>query len=437
MKVFFRVVPGIGAKTIKQLFRVFREAFTGEDLVNAMLEAGFAENRQAAETKGQLLINANVLNNLASAKEPFKDKDKCILGLSLKGKILLYGHNFLLPSIDDLLGEELIDKESLSKQFSIIKIQDIYGKFDLMEALVNRMTSNPNIFLSEYSDHVLTQGLTGLNIQTKDRTSKKTGLVCKNSFYSDAAIDWLISNTNIESRQQAVAFGEYMLKKGVLKSVNPNIVNGINIENFPDSKDNAFYLIQGMGASKQNVHLSDNSLNNDGSNLALTPPKATSTNQDNSANSNSNSSRRALLLQIIDNPDSCQIFEDFLRSIYCSENLLFYLMVRTYKRTFTKTKVGEEERFSADPKSSGMVAKQICDKYLKGESLNVEQNSKKSVRAEIEKGEYTYHLFDGLQKHVFGIMLSDSLAKFTKTKAYMDLESANFQSVDAVSYPYL
>ncbi|KAI9510975.1 regulator of G protein signaling [Russula earlei] len=179
---------------------------------------------------------------------------------------------------------------------------------------------------------------------------------------------------------------------------------------------------------------------------------------------------------IIDNPNLCQLFRDFLRDNFCEENLAFWLEVQDFKRKFNITSTASSNAFQRasergilgvgkvhTPGQQAMEqhhetliqqAYSIYTTYLAPSSqseLNIDHGLRNELSAylsEVMQGltgtpfkgrleadqlsafnatqlSMMIRLYERIQTHVFRLMATDSVPKFTKTPRFLALRSQN------------
>ncbi|KAG9290128.1 hypothetical protein G9A89_010434 [Geosiphon pyriformis] len=126
---------------------------------------------------------------------------------------------------------------------------------------------------------------------------------------------------------------------------------------------------------------------------------------------------RIRLLNILESETACVKFREYLVSQYCEENLDFYMDVVRYRSMFDSP---------SSEKEISSLAIHVWAIYLDDDAsskpLNVPQEMVLSCRREIEGKRYFVDLFDKLQQHCFGLMLQDSLPKFTRNSLINSME---------------
>jgi len=180
---------------------------------------------------------------------------------------------------------------------------------------------------------------------------------------------------------------------------------------------------------------------------------------------------------IIDNPTLCHLFRDFLRDNFCEENLAFWLEVQDFKRKFNITSTASSSAFQRPPPertgpggvkihTPGQQAMEqhhetliqqaytIYTTYLAPSSqseLNIDHGLRNELSAylsEVMQGltgapfqgrlepdqlsafnatqlSMMIRLYERIQTHVFRLMATDSVPKFTKTPRFLALRSQN------------
>ncbi|KAI0032024.1 regulator of G protein signaling [Vararia minispora EC-137] len=175
---------------------------------------------------------------------------------------------------------------------------------------------------------------------------------------------------------------------------------------------------------------------------------------------------------IIDQPQLRQLFRDFLRDNFCEENLSFWLEVEDFKRKFNITSSASSALQPPPPRPSGMKstpgqlameqhhealiqqAFEIYQTYLAPSSsceLNIDHGLRNELSAylsEVMQGltgspfqgrleaeqlsafnatqlQMMIRLYERIQTHVFRLMATDSVPKFTKTPKFAELRRNN------------
>jgi hypothetical protein len=178
---------------------------------------------------------------------------------------------------------------------------------------------------------------------------------------------------------------------------------------------------------------------------------------------------------VIDNPTLCNLFREFLRDNFCEENLAFWLEVQDFKRKFNITSTASSAAFQRPPpdrptgskvntpgqqameqhhESLIQQAYEIYTTYLAPSSqaeLNIDHGLRNELSAylsEVMQGltgtpfqgrleadqlssfnatqlSMMIRLYERIQTHVFRLMATDSVPKFTKTPRFLTLRSQN------------
>ncbi|KAI0245214.1 regulator of G protein signaling [Lactifluus subvellereus] len=198
---------------------------------------------------------------------------------------------------------------------------------------------------------------------------------------------------------------------------------------------------------------------------------------DNTVDGRTRESNTERLKFIIDNPTLCHLFRDFLRDNFCEENLAFWLEVQDFKRKFNITSTASSTAFQRPPPershpvggrvhTAGQQAMEqhhealiqqaydIYTVYLAPSSqseLNIDHGLRNELSAylsEVMQGltgtpfqgrleadqlssfnatqlHMMIRLYERIQTHVFRLMATDSVPKFTKTPQFVALRSQN------------
>ncbi|KAH9021316.1 regulator of G protein signaling [Lactarius hengduanensis] len=179
---------------------------------------------------------------------------------------------------------------------------------------------------------------------------------------------------------------------------------------------------------------------------------------------------------IIDNPTLCHLFREFLRDNFCEENLAFWLEVQDFKRKFNITSSASSAAFQRPIPERGTAAGKantpgqqameqhhealiqqahaIYTMYLAKSSqaeLNIDHGLRNELSAylsEVMQGltgtpfqghieadqlssfnatqlHMMIRLYERIQTHVFRLMATDSVPKFTKTPRFIALRNQN------------
>ncbi|KAI9433297.1 regulator of G protein signaling [Lactarius indigo] len=169
---------------------------------------------------------------------------------------------------------------------------------------------------------------------------------------------------------------------------------------------------------------------------------------------------------IIDNPTLCHLFREFLRDNFCEENLAFWLEVQDFKRKFNITSSASSAAFQRPIPERGQQAMEqhhealiqqahaIYTMYLAKSSqaeLNIDHGLRNELSAylsEVMQGltgtpfqghieadqlssfnatqlHMMIRLYERIQTHVFRLMATDSVPKFTKTPRFIALRNQN------------
>ncbi|CAG8549481.1 28414_t:CDS:2 [Dentiscutata erythropus] len=141
-------------------------------------------------------------------------------------------------------------------------------------------------------------------------------------------------------------------------------------------------------------------------------------------------SNRLRLLQIIENEDARNNFQDYLKSQYCEENLDFYMDVVQYRDLFSSSGANLK---NDDIREISSTAKYIWNYYLDSDTsskpLNVPQDLANQCRQKIDSKKFTDDIFDKLQQHCFDLMVQDSLPKFLRRSVMHENFSSSNSSI--------
>jgi hypothetical protein len=292
-------------------------------------------------------------------------------------------------------------------QFSIIRMRDLREDSDIsaetFAKFFQRLAFHPDSFLADFSEHRNIQGLTGLNFELKERAKGR-----KNSIFGSDLIDWLIDNTDIENREQGCYFGQILLMRKMLNSLNGETT-------FVDDKETIYLLpISGLRAlfSKSSSFTSETGPDPQEESLHAEVLEDLA-----GLHTKTLDAKKDLLIKIIENPKFCSVFQDYLKSIYCSENLDFYFAVVEYRKLFE----------DGGTKCTSMkLTKSFCENlwklYLENDDLNVPDGVKREIRKKLDADNFEYTLWDAMVGHTFQMMINDSFAKFLKSPAYKEIQ---------------
>ncbi|RKP19011.1 hypothetical protein ROZALSC1DRAFT_29355 [Rozella allomycis CSF55] len=348
------------------MFRTYKHAYRGEEIVSKMIDNKISESRVEAENLLQKMQDAHLVFNAASSKEACKDKHKSIVSLTLKGKIILFDDAFLMKSLDHLdatYEDQDVTQEDLlaftHHQFQIINVYKLSQESscgpETYGLLLQRMAFVPDVFLSEFSDHLNIQNNTGLSMDLKDRIIRLRNL--KNTFCGFEAVEWLLDNTDIETREQGSLLMTVLLKRNLIFPVNKEE------DKFLDSKD-CIYMFPAIAMktilAKPNEQIDE---------------KIETSEEDSAAQAALIANSKNIVLQnIIDNAETCKVFKDFLATMYCTENLDFYLITKRYAELFDSNGVTDKNE------EVSSLAKEIWSTFLENKELNVEDSLWKLVQ---------------------------------------------------------
>eukprot|EP01083_Nonionella_stella_P128816 390450_1 len=133
------------------------------------------------------------------------------------------------------------------------------------------------------------------------------------------------------------------------------------------------------------------------------------------------------LLAIINNPNECKRFREFLTCSYCDENLMFYEEVVRFRTLLPKASLG------GSTVAGWAMADIIFEVFVKSDSPK-EINISHTQREEIEKaleGTRTEliqpDVFDDAQRAVFDLMCKDSLIRYDTSRSKIRLQSQTLQ----------
>eukprot|EP01156_Anaeramoeba_ignava_P022608 Anaeramoba_ignava/c20857_g1_i1.p1 GENE.c20857_g1_i1~~c20857_g1_i1.p1 ORF type:complete len:1534 (+),score=438.75 c20857_g1_i1:501-4604(+) len=120
--------------------------------------------------------------------------------------------------------------------------------------------------------------------------------------------------------------------------------------------------------------------------------------------------------EILANQTYIAFFEEFLKSEYCDENLMFYVSVQNMKTL-------DED----DNELLVLAAKDIYDTYISSESqfeININFEIRNTITEKIHSKIFTKHIFDSAQQAIRQLLERDSYPRFLKSPSYQKLLSS-------------
>jgi hypothetical protein len=132
---------------------------------------------------------------------------------------------------------------------------------------------------------------------------------------------------------------------------------------------------------------------------------------------------RPTIMQVIDDPEQCMLFQQFLAERYCDESLAFVLDVRAFKQL--------------PPASSKQrdMAYVIWDKYIKSNGareISFDCDDKRIVDKAIDASDISSTMFDGLATWAMDLLRNDCFDRFLQRSA---LRSPSVESAKQSNTP--
>ncbi|KAJ4943906.1 hypothetical protein JOQ06_006399 [Pogonophryne albipinna] len=103
------------------------------------------------------------------------------------------------------------------------------------------------------------------------------------------------------------------------------------------------------------------------------------------------------------------VFEDFLRTEYSEENLLFWLACEDYRKTTSQTEITT-------------AAKRIYTEFVQVDAprqINIDCETRESIRENLSQP--WPNCFDRAQRLIYGLMENDCYPRFLKSEMYQAL----------------
>ncbi|EPZ33164.1 regulator of G protein signaling superfamily [Rozella allomycis CSF55] len=250
---------------------------------------------------------------------------------------------------------------------------------------------------------------TGLCLNVKERLHKLRNVT--STARGCDIVDWLMYNTTCVNRNQALALSEVLLQRAFLKSLNDNA-------GFNDNNNDIYRLpISGLRHMFGDMIQEEGTepLNDSADPQSIEKNREIESSQAVRQNSVSHSfTKKQLLLIILDDKQSLAAFSKCLQKLLCTENLDFYLKVKDFTFSAVKSK-GSPQIVSE--------AREIWNTFLENDELNVEDNEKRRVKQLLDSGNVDESIFDNMQKHVFFMMMTDSMAKFLTSEEFKTIQA--------------
>jgi hypothetical protein len=447
----------------------------------------FSMTKDMAKSVCQTFMDARLFENLAdSSSRSFKDKN--VFGLTPKGLYILERfvtrNGIAAPHLAKLFASQtapirlyFVERSPENDSVSSTRqcVESIFRRFaGTKPNIVNKDSDESKETNSDSSGSLCEKHDRNIGIEVKERQFGNR--VGRYSFNGTAACDWLCDFTTLITKEEAVKMATEFVRYGLIEYISDK--NGeskkrldkVESNSFKYSKSAYYHIIDegrkvalwdydnyntssytngvnsftngytngftnGYGIrNKTNTNIPRNESLPDSDNIAHIENGGNLR----AINTNSNTKK---LQQILDDSSLCALFMEFLKAMFCEENLLFLLEVQTFKSRYSTNSDSNGE--PQDPREQHDLivdAFRIYNTFLAPGSpheLNIDgglrQNmvqhmtsivsSNRDLAASTEQignpVPITCHLYDKIQDTIFRLMATDSVPKFSKTEKYL------------------
>ncbi|KAJ3415233.1 hypothetical protein HDV05_005373 [Chytridiales sp. JEL 0842] len=465
-------IRSISVKDRLMRLKVCTHTFTGESVVDWILRNTSVLNRDEATTVGSYFLAQGWIQNLndSNNQEYLKDVKYHIYQPTIAGASLA-GWNLETdtPTVGSAV-KELIKKMSMDGSDMSDAIDERKKSADGTEAMHPLKVNTASATSSRTSGTRISQeNLSKFEtILKKSRENVAEGADAPDSegiYEWEICHNYLISMDGTQAKSKASRYsslppGEVSpTRSQESKASSPTKAKRVSLSNMSDGgnpfsnpKDNRSSVTPGSKRTSGNTNLMAPALKRD--------PLVDSIKDSNPVR----------LVQILDNLDLRSAFELCVKSMYCEENFHFWLDVNAFRTLYSGCAVIPGEELNPDNVSkdiSPMLIPHAIALYLKyiihdaPFELNIVSSMKKKINnvmanapkelfdkilpeaisldevivpSKIVKGGqeglqqfptelpgFSATLFDVVEKHIFGLMASDSVPKFIKTGLYHDI----------------
>jgi len=122
--------------------------------------------------------------------------------------------------------------------------------------------------------------------------------------------------------------------------------------------------------------------------------------------------------RILQDQSLCIVFEEYLTSNHCVENLHFWIEVELFKRN--------------SPSDQIKSANEIWEKFLEdgaSDEVNLDSQIKSMMRSKLVSNEIDVQIFSPAQDLVWDLMINDSLPKFLESRMYQNWKESSFNAM--------
>ncbi|GBC03132.1 hypothetical protein RclHR1_00050040 [Rhizophagus clarus] len=443
----------------------------------------FSMTKDMAKSVCQTFMDARLFENLAdSSSRSFKDKN--VYGLTPKGLYILERfvtrNGIAAPHLAKLFASQtapirlyFVERSPENDSVSSNKqcVESIFRRFAGTKPNIINKDSDEGKESSSDSGSFSEKHDRNIGIEVKERQfSNRTA---RYSFNGAAACDWLCDFTTLITKEEAIKMATEFIRYGLIEYIsdknNESKKRSDKIESnaFKYSKSTYYHIINEgrrvalweydnvnyMNGTNGYVNGHTNGFTN-GYNIrnktSTSIPRSESLpDSDNMAQienggnsrvtvTNSNTKK---LQQILDDPTLCSLFMEFLKAMFCEENLLFLLEVQTFKSRYnTNSDLNGEPQDPREQHDLIVDAFRIYNTFLAPGSpheLNIDGglrqhmvqhmtsivSSNRDLAASTEQignpVPITCHLYDKIQDTIFRLTATDSVPKFSKTEKYL------------------
>ncbi|CAB4397891.1 unnamed protein product [Rhizophagus irregularis] len=448
----------------------------------------FSMTKDMAKSVCQTFMDARLFENLAdSSSRSFKDKN--VFGLTPKGLYILERfvtrNGIAAPHLAKLFASQIspirlyfVERSPENDSVSSTRqcVESIFRRFAGTKPNIVNKDSDETKDSDSSSGSFCEKHDRNIGIEVKERQFGSK--MARYSFNGAAACDWLCDFTTLITKEEAMKMATEFIRYGLIEYIsdknNESKKRSDKIESntFKYSKSVYYHIIdEGRRVALweyDNYNYTNglngytNGINGNGYTNGLTnsysirnktntsiPRNESLPDSDNIVQIENGGNLRGMiahsntkkLQQILDDSTLCSLFMEFLKAMFCEENLLFLLEVQTFKSRYsTNSDLNGEPQDPREQHDLIVDAFRIYNTFLAPGSpheLNIDGglrqhmvqhmtsivSSNRDLAASTEQignpVPITCHLYDKIQDTIFRLMATDSVPKFSKTEKYL------------------
>ncbi|CAG8437679.1 9045_t:CDS:2 [Rhizophagus irregularis] len=421
--LFSTLVVSLPMETHRNLFRSYSNSFTTEEAIANLGSLKFTQSHRTPDPKDpshmaksvcQTFMDARLFENLAdSSSRSFKDKN--VFGLTPKGLYILERfvtrNGIAAPHLAKLFASQtspirlyFVERSPENDSVSSTRqcVESIFRRFAGTKPNIVNKDSDETKDSDSSSGSFCEKHDRNIGIEVKERQFGSK--MARYSFNGAAACDWLCDFTTLITKEEAMKMATEFIRYGLIEYISDK--NNESKKRSDKIEDNIVQIENGGNLRGMIAH-----------------------------------SNTKKLQQILDDSTLCSLFMEFLKAMFCEENLLFLLEVQTFKSRYsTNSDLNGEPQDPREQHDLIVDAFRIYNTFLAPGSpheLNIDGglrqhmvqhmtsivSSNRDLAASTEQignpVPITCHLYDKIQDTIFRLMATDSVPKFSKTEKYL------------------